>query len=434
MSFFRTLIISGFLQFLAIVGFFLGGYWWLVDAAQSPELARPAVITVQQGMHTGEMAALLKKSGIVKSAFLFRFWCSFYGIGSRLRPGTYRFQGGESLDQVFQMFLEGREEKVRVTIPEGWTLPMIAAGVEHAGICSSAVFLQTITSPDLIKQTFIGWGTLPSAEGLAFPETYTFARGVSAKEVADSMLQKSFDIISRRIASATADGLTPYQACILASLVEREGKLAEERPIIASVFLNRLRQGMRLESCATVQYALPEHKERLTFDDLKIESPYNTYLHSGLPPTPISNFGKASIDAVISPARTDYLFFVSNASEGHRFANTLNEHERYRQRFFQDRRLTQNSPTASASLEHNSDKGSDQNSPSKSPSEHKRKDKISRNSTKNPITAESNDSLNAPPKILIDGVPDIEQTSGQSNAGANDPKKGKTRRRGNRKQ
>ncbi|MFZ2961371.1 MAG: endolytic transglycosylase MltG [Candidatus Ozemobacteraceae bacterium] len=324
-----------------MTSFLLGGYWWLADASSCPLTGRPVSLVIAPGMHTGEIAALLKGNGILKSAFLFRFWVGFYGVGNRLRPGNYKFQGNESLDQILQLLLEGREERVRVTIPEGWTVPMVAAGVERAGICSASTFIETISSPELLQRTFPGWGALSTPEGLAFPETYTFSRGVSPKDVVESMLQKTFEVVSRRVGTATAEGLTPYQACILASIVEREGKLSEERPVISSVFLNRLRQGMRLESCATVQFALPQHKERLTFDDLKFESPFNTYLHPGLPPAPISNFGKMSIDAVVSPAKTEFLFFVSDASAGHRFAATLSEHERYRKRFFQDRQNDQ---------------------------------------------------------------------------------------------
>lgn len=342
MSFFRGLFLAVFSCLLATLGFLGGGYWWVTDVSQPPPLRKSSIsLTIPPGMRSGEIATLLKSFSLIRSALVFRFWVGFYGVGSRLRPGNYEFHGAETIDSLLQSLLEGREERVRVTIPEGWTLPMIANGVERAGICSASAFLPAISSPELLGKVFVGWPALPSAEGLAFPETYTFSKGVQPQVVAETMLQKGRDMAEREVGRSGKNGLTIYQACVLASLVEREGKRKDELPLIASVFLNRLKQGMRLESCATVQYVLPTHKDRLTFDDLKIESPFNTYLKSGLPPTPISNFGRAALAAVASPAESDYLFFVSNASDGHRFATSLSEHERYRRQFFKDRQQTQ---------------------------------------------------------------------------------------------
>ena len=339
MSFSRGLLFSLVVCSLALAGFVGGAFWWVSDIGR-PTTCRAVSLVVPPGMRSGEIATQLKNAGLIRSTLAFRFWVGLYGAGSRLRPGKYEFQGTETIERILQILLEGREERVRVTIPEGWTLSMIARGVEEANVCSGSAFLAAVSSPELLEKIFVGWPTLPSAEGLAFPETYTFSKGVHPRDVAGTMLQKTREMVEKTVGRDGRNGLTVYQACVLASLVEREGKRKDELSLIASVFYNRLKLGMRLESCATVQYVLPMHKERLTFEDLKIDSPFNTYLNPGLPPTPISNFGKAALSAVASPTQSDYLFFVSDASDGHRFATSLSEHERYRRQFFRDRRQT----------------------------------------------------------------------------------------------
>lgn len=343
MSLFRSLFTIGILFGIAAVGFLAGGFLWFHEqtrpTASSAQGARPVEIEIKSGNSPKEIASRLKTGGLIQSAFLFRLLTGLYGVDTRLKPGKYKFTCTESIEDILKALMKGREELTRVTIPEGMTLAAISQLIEKAGIASASTFLELANSKRMMKAVFEDWGELPSLEGMAFPETYSFSRGVDAEEILATMLRLTRDKVDRIITSPkTASGLTKYEACVLASIVEREAKLASERPLVASVFLNRLRSGMRLESCATVQFALPEHKERLTFDDLKIASPFNTYQNSGLPPTPISNFGESALSAVASPAVTDYLFFVSDAAEGHRFSTTLAEHERSRKEFFQIRK------------------------------------------------------------------------------------------------
>ncbi len=343
MSLFRSLLTFGILFGIAAIGFLAGGFLWFHEQTLSPAPragnAAPIDIEIKPGNSPKEIASRLKAGGIVRSAFLFRLLTSLYGVDTRLKPGKYKFNGTESIEEILKTLISGREELVRVTIPEGLTLAAISQLIEKAGIASSAAFLELSRSRRISNSFFEEWGPLPSLEGMAFPETYAFSRGTDVEEVLSTMLRMTRDRVDRLIGGpTTSSGLTKYEACILASIVERKAKLASERPLVASVFLNRLRSGMRLESCATVQFALPEHKERLTFEDLKIASPFNTYQNNGLPPTPISNFGISALEAVASPAVTEYLFFVSDAAEGHRFSTTLAEHERSRKDFFQIRK------------------------------------------------------------------------------------------------
>ncbi len=292
-------------------------------------------------MNPRQIGSALREAGVIRSALWFRALIHWYGVAHRLQPGSFTFSGRETPEEVIGALLEPQTITERVTIPEGLTLGDIGLILESNGIVSAASFTTAINSPALLASVFPTWGPIPHAEGLAFPETYQFTPGMRAEEIARTMLELT-RLTAERVASGPLPlGLSPYQACILASIVEREARLAEERPLVASVFLNRLERRMRLESCATVLYALPEFKERLTNEDLKVNSPYNTYQNPGLPPTPIANFGKAALAAVASPAETDFLFFVSDASGGHRFSRTLAEHDRSKRLFFQERRRRQ---------------------------------------------------------------------------------------------
>ncbi|MBF0410082.1 MAG: endolytic transglycosylase MltG [Candidatus Riflebacteria bacterium] len=339
MLFVKYFLFGVVLSALAIMSFVAGGALWFNEMlASRAAFSAPVEVTIPKGLQTRQIAGVLKGSRVVSSAFVFSFWVRFNGVSNRLRPGTYKFNGGESIDDIISILLEGREENFKFTIPEGLTLKMIAQALESSQACSAESFLEKINSRELVSKVFSDWGTIPNPEGLAFPETYIFRKGVTASEIAETMLLMTKNVVEKACSSSNEKDLSVYQKCILASIVERECKLESERPLVASVFLNRLKKNMRLESCATVQYALPMHKERLLYEDLRIVSPYNTYQNIGLPPTPISNFGRSSIEAVASPAQSEFLFFVSDASEGHRFAKSAAEHDRNKKIFFEERK------------------------------------------------------------------------------------------------
>ncbi|NLI78974.1 MAG: endolytic transglycosylase MltG [Candidatus Riflebacteria bacterium] len=331
---------------LAILALLLGGSvtggaaWWYHEVSRPPAhpLAAPVTITVSPGMNPRQIGGILRTAGVIRSAFLFRLLVGFYGVAHRLQPGSFQFTGRETPEEAIAALLVGKAETVRVTVPEGLTQAEIALILEANQVVPAASFTAAINDRALLSAVFHDWGEVPNGEGLAFPETYQFNRDSRAEEVARTMLEFTRLVVDRVASGSLPQGLTRYQACVLASVVEREARRDAERPLVASVFLNRLSRGMRLESCATVQYALPEQKDRLTYDDLKVESPFNTYLRAGLPPTPIANFGKASLAAVASPSVSDFLYFVSDDAGGHRFSRTLAEHERSRRQFFRDRR------------------------------------------------------------------------------------------------
>ena len=328
------------------LGISIGAVWWFYDVTRPVQVlpGNEVCFRVVPGMSAKGIANTLKKAGLIQSSFAFTQLVSFYGVTNRLRPGDYVFQGTISSQALIHELLAGNKPGIKVTIPEGFRLTQISQILDEQGICSASAFLETVSAPELLDSIFATYGALPTAEGLVFPETYVFRKGESPKVVATIMLQLGKHKIDAHLGSSEKDfGLTIYQRCILASIVEREAKLDSERAKVAAVFLNRIKKGIRLESCATDQYALPSYKTRLTYEDLKVKSPYNTYSHVGLPPTPISNFGEASLKAVAQPEESEFFYFVSDAEGGHRFSKTLEEHERSRREFFRKRKKNKDS-------------------------------------------------------------------------------------------
>lgn len=332
------MIVVVFFAFLGVAGFVAGAYVWVKDMAAPLNSGRQCELFIEPGSNTRQIAAVLKKNEIIRSAFLFRSYIRFLAVDQRLKPGGYSFAGNESLNEVIFKLLRGSLQTVPVTIPEGVTVKKVAAILQDAGICDGAQFIEAVSDPALIGRIFSTWDLIPAPEGLVFPDTYNFNRPTPAPQVAERMLRLMKHQIDRIFSQPLPGGLTQYEGCILASIIEEEAALAQERNLIASVFYNRLAKQMKLESCATVLYAIGSHKSRLLFEDLKVESPYNTYLNAGLPPTPIANFGTSALAAVANPAETDFLFFVSDGNRGHRFSRSLNEHNKFRHQFFEKRK------------------------------------------------------------------------------------------------
>ncbi len=234
-------------------------------------------------------------------------------MGSRLKAGEYEFPAKASIDQVLSIITSGRVKTYKLTVPEGWTTQMAVARVTENDVLTGEVAAMPV-------------------EGAIMPETYVFRRGLTRQKMLDDMQAAQTKMLdelwSARAVSDTVK--TKEQAVTLASIVEKETAIPEERPLIASVFHNRLKQGMRLQSDPTIIYGLVGGKGKLdrglTKDDLASDTAYNTYKIDGLPPGPIANPGRASLEAVLNPPDTGYLYFVADGSGGHAFAKTLEEH------------------------------------------------------------------------------------------------------------
>lgn len=276
------------------------------------------------GMRT--LADTLVARQVIGSKPLFLFYAWYYNYAGRIRPNRYRLPVGTGERRALKLLSGEEPALVMVTVPEGYTMNRVAAKLEERAICRADSFLAVCADTNLLRESGVSAST---AEGYLFPETYEFLTGSQPSEVVRRMLRQFFSVLSELRASLPAPrppSLAPSQAVILASIVEREARMPEEFPRIAGVFVNRLRRRLPLQSCATVEYLLSERKGRLSVDDTKIESPYNTYLHVGLPPGPICNPGRRALAAALNPERNDYLFFVARGDGTHSFSRTLAEH------------------------------------------------------------------------------------------------------------
>ncbi len=271
----------------------------------------PVYVSIEEGESVASVATKLKENRIITSATIFRFLAWFEGKGKLIKAGEYLLYPGSHYGEVFSILTRGPEIITRLTVPEGFTVGQISRRLAQQTTISEEEFSQAIKKGDY-QLDILPPEQKHNLEGFLFPKTYDIYPGTTAEELVSNMLD--------RFKSETSDlgweeaqklGVTPYQALIIASLIEREVAVDEERPLVAAVIYNRLRLNMFLQIDATVQYALPQWKEVLTYDDLKTPSPYNTYLHKGLPPAPICNPGRKSIYAALHPAQVNYLYYVA---------------------------------------------------------------------------------------------------------------------------
>ena len=302
---------------------------WAATPLELP--ADGAVVVVAPGTPLRRIASQLADAGLLDHPRRFEYLARLRGVAGRLQAGEYRLTPPLTPDGLLALFVTGRVWVHTLTIPEGLTVAEIAARVEGAKIGTAADFLAACKDPTLLALA----GTPSSRiEGYLLPQTYKWQRGATAAALAHRMVEAMAAVWTKeRAAAAEALGLTRHQVLTLASIVEKETGQAEERPIIAAVFLNRLARGMRLQSDPTVIYGLDHFDGNLTRAHLEHDTPYNSYTRFGLPPTPICNPGVAAIDAVLHPATTDALYFVARGDTTHVFSATLAEHERMVDRY-----------------------------------------------------------------------------------------------------
>ena len=288
------------------------------------------VLDIPRGTSTQQIAGMLRTAGVIEREWPFLL-VRLFRHGRTLQAGEYRFQHPASAVEVYDRLVRGDIYYHEISVPEGRNIFDIATLVEQMGLIPAAEFLKVARDPSLIRDID---PLAPSLEGYLFPETYRVPRRTTAKQLCQIMTGRF-----REVWSGLKTGSEVHRTVTLASLVEKEGKVPEERPLIAAVFLRRLDLGMRLDCDPTTIYAaLLEKRYRGTIykSDLESLNPYNTYRHAGLPPGPIANPGLASIRAVLNPAESDALYFVlkPDGSGGHTFSNNFASHnaaiEKYR--------------------------------------------------------------------------------------------------------
>lgn len=328
------LLVLLFLGLLLAAGAAFAISYALKPVTDNKETATSYEFHVPSGMTVMEAATKLEEEGIIRSRY-FLYAAARYRIFDRdkafnLKSGAYKLDSSMPLKEIYAILQTGSPENIKVVIPEGLTITKTAAIIAASGLCSEAEFVEACRSEELMRTYGFASRTL---EGYLFPDTYFFTDGMDVqsilKKFLDNFVEKAGDI-------PELDGITPEklnERVILASIVEREYQVADEAPLIASVFQNRIDSGMGLQSCATVEYILTElegkpHPDRITYEDLKIDSPYNTYKWAALPPTPICSPGLVALKAAASPSKTDYYYFVlTNPAEGsHTFSKSFKGH------------------------------------------------------------------------------------------------------------
>jgi len=309
-------------------------------ATPSTPAPEPVTVSVKEGEAVRDIAETLEEQGVIDSAIQFRVLTELLGYEGMLQAGEYEFEPDTPVLQVVYRMQRGIISPLFVTVVEGWRLEEIADVLDEQGVISREEFLEEAVAGNFDRdfEFLRRLGHATPLDGYLFPATYFYGRDDSAEDVVRQMLETMDDDFTQDLRNQALDrGLTMHGVLTLASIIEREAKVPEERPIMAQVFLKRLRLGMPLEADPTVQYALADDPEsvtefgywkaQLTDEDLEVDSDYNTYRFGGLPPGPIAAPRLDSIMAVIEPADTNYLYFVAKPDGSHAFAETLEEHQ-----------------------------------------------------------------------------------------------------------
>lgn len=297
------------------------------------------VINIKRGMSLGRISMMLEKEGVLRNRNFFVAMATVLGKKGEIKAGEYEFHTRMLPLEVLHHLVKGQVKRHLVTIPEGYTLSQIARLLEDLGIVEKEAFLQKTSSPAYIAS--LGFShlvrdegsdssrsrTVLTLEGYLFPETYHFIKEMNPEEVIRTMVHQFHKVFGPDlIERASQLGVTQRDAVILASIIEKETSLSEEKPLVSAVFHNRLKKKIPLQSDPTVIYGIQNFDGNLTKEHLLRPTPYNTYLFAGIPPTPICNPGKESLIAALHPASVPYLYFVSKNDGFHHFSIEIEEH------------------------------------------------------------------------------------------------------------
>lgn len=289
------------------------------------------VIIIEPGKNLKAISRLLARKQIVTREILFRLLVRHRGMATRIQAGEYGLSPAMTPEQILSILAKGKVLLHRITIPEGLNLEETADLVERAGFGTREAFLHLARNPGFAERLKIKAATL---EGYLFPETYFFRKDTPQKEIIQQMVHRFNVVYTPQWKQRTLDlGFSVHEIVTLASIIEKETGDSSERPIIASVFHNRLKRGMRLDSDPTVIYGIPDFNGNITRKDLRTTTPYNTYKIMGLPAGPIANPGKLSLGAALFPAESDFLYFVSKKDTTHKFSKTIREHNKAVRRY-----------------------------------------------------------------------------------------------------
>jgi UPF0755 protein len=307
--------------------FLLSGAWiWHTLYIPVKTGVKETLFVIEPGQSMKQIADNLESRNLIPSALVFRAYARYQKAAHRIPAGEHLVSLPASPVQILNQLRKGRIKLYRLTVPEGLTMEETAALAAASGFCGKEHFLSLCRDPDFITDLGIPSHTL---EGFLFPETYFFQKTTRCRQVIEKMVTMFFTVyISQWKKRAEDLGFSLQEIITLASLIEKEAAVPSERPLISSVFHNRLKKGMRLQSDPTVIYGDPEFQGRIRTRHLQRKTDYNTYQMHGLPKGPIANPGAKAIEAALFPADSDYLYFVSRNDKTHYFSKTLAEHNR----------------------------------------------------------------------------------------------------------
>ena len=329
---------------LLVVGIAAGAgnmYYRSASKAVDPKATNSVIVTIPEGATAKKIAAILKDNDLIKNKKVFVTNVKNTEKAEKIKAGKYKFSQNMDNDQIIDKMIKGQiyQDGIKVTIPEGSVSTEIVDTLVKKGLGKREVYVKLFRNPKQFasKHKFLDDKRIVTLEGFLYPETYFFKKGISEKEVFDKMLSEFEKKYNSKVkASVVKNKLNFYDTVIMASIVEKEAISDSERDTIAGVFYNRLDKKMRLQSDAVLQYALPKRKSRVMYKDLKVESPYNLYIHDGLPPTPVANPGIKSLLAAANPKKTDYLYFVTGTDGKNYYSKTYEEHKVHADKYHKD--------------------------------------------------------------------------------------------------
>ncbi len=323
----KKVLISLFLLVVLVVVWFSVRQFNRCLAPVNPFDKTAIEVNIPGNTSTQQVAAILADHELIRNKEFFVWYCRLRGYDSKIKAGVYQFRRSQSMSDIVDDLVAGRVASMRITIPEGYTLQQMKELFTAKGICTPEEWDKAV----LRSRDYPFLRDIPMREnrleGFLYPDTYYIRHDTTADQMIELMLKRFSEVWNREFAElARQKGLSVYQVVTVASMVEKEALFDSERRRIAGVIYNRLREGMPLQVDATVLYSLGGHKERVTYKDLEVDSPYNTYRNTGLPPGPIASPGAASISAALQPDEHDYYYYVATPDGHHVFSKTYSEH------------------------------------------------------------------------------------------------------------
>ena len=314
--------------YLFVIGltFYLTMNYWPQTNINSMKKVR-----IDHGTTLSKISDKLNKEGLVSNRWVFEFLTKIKGLEKSMQAGTFRLSNVHTSNEVINNIVFGSPDRKKITFLEGWNMNQVARHLSKELDFNYSEVIKLLSDKKLIRDLQINSNTL---EGYLFPETYYFFEGVDKTSVIKRLVKEHKKFWNNaNLSKADSLGFTPYEIITLASIIEGEAIYDSERSIISAVYHNRIKIGMKLQADPTVQYIIDDGPRRLLNKDLRIKSPYNTYIYQGLPPGPINSPGKQSLIAALSPQDNDYLYFVAKGDGYHTFSRNEKEHERAKRAF-----------------------------------------------------------------------------------------------------